>query len=144
MMSEEWDVLEGLRDAEVLDGEFVDEAALAQELRSMGLDPGEVARRGRETAAVARTSDVSWREVATARQARWKALTEARRAPTRSRRAAMSRAELLEALEEARQRPGVGRRVAAYFRGRNPGLADEDELRGMLEDIELLFTLEEE
>lgn len=144
MKSQEWDVLEGLRDAEVLDEEFVGEEALAEELREMGLDPEEVARRGREVAAIARTRDASWRAVATARQERWRALAAARRAPARSRRASMSRAELLDALEEARQRPGVGKRVAAYFRGRNPGAADEEELRGMLEDLELLFTLDEE
>ena len=46
MKSEEWEALEGLRDAEVLDEEFVDEGALAAELTQMGLDPGEVARLG--------------------------------------------------------------------------------------------------
>ncbi len=144
MKSDEWEALEGLRDAEVLDEEFVDEGALAAELTQMGLDPGEVARRGREVAALARSKDATWREVATARRARWKELSQARRrAPGRARRATMTRDELLDALEEARRRPGVGRRVAAYFRGRNPGLADEDELRGMLEDLDLLFTLDE-
>ena len=142
----------------LLDEDLLDEALpmsdeeLDGALRSAGINPEVVAHRIREVVEGARVQEREEDEAMPLWQR--EALRRRRRLvqgglPARGEQQPgtaprpLERAELLRWVEQARRHPRLEGRVRAYFRGRAPHEASDEELRGLLEDLEHLRRLSE-
>ena len=130
---------------ELLD-DGADDEAIDEELRAAGADPEAIASSVRaqvEEALAEEQALLPWQRLARRkrrRQARW---LEDEQGPRGSGSRPLARAELLRRIDEARRHPRLEGRVQAYFRGREPHEASDEELRGLLEDLEILRRLSE-
>ena len=122
----------------LLDAGAISDEEIARELREVGFDPEAIARRAvalRHT--VEQEGTGSWRARARRSIARHKSVE--RRAPARA--ACLDRGQLIARIEALRGRDA--RPVAASLRGFDEGDLSEEELRGLIEDLELLYELDE-
>lgn len=119
-----------------------DETSLEEidaQLSAMGLDPEDIEKRGARTARRASMGALDWRAQARQKiQQRNALLEQFDRAP----RPTLGRGELLEAIERARLATREGEaHISTYFRSRTPEVASNEELQGLLQDLELLHAL---
>lgn len=134
--------LEEMLDADWLRVDAVAEEEIDRELEALGLIPEQVEAQGARLGRRAAMGALDWRAKARQRMNQHAARIEAM---TRTPRAPMTRGELLEALERARSSSDAGAdHIATYFRSRTPEVASNEELQGLLQDLELLHALRRE
>lgn len=108
-----------------------------EDLRGAGLDPDQVGKRGAELASqLLKKRRLAWQDKA-------RMTLERRSTNTRlsHRREPLSRAAMLQQLNMLRSNPELGAPVATAFRNRKPSDASDEDLRSILEDVELLREL---
>jgi hypothetical protein len=133
--AELWDTLQA--DAELERIKHLSAAEVAAEIRAEGGDPEAIARRGGATAA----------KLLAERAADWRTRASARREAMGARIgewpsfASLPRHELSARLAAARVDPRLSAPVVAAFRKRTEDDATDDELRAILEEIEVLRRL---
>lgn len=137
--TELWCALEGLDD-DLLDPALPTDI-VADELRKLGLDPVALAKMGSGVVAQLQEQErLSWRAKALEKRARLEGRGARVTVP-----AGMSKAAMLARLEELRSsHPRMGTAVVAAFRKRKPEESTDEELRGLLEDMELLRSIEDD
>lgn len=138
------DRLDALLDAEVLDPDLLDDAAVTAELAKAGFDPDAVARRGATAARRAARGEPDWQAEARRKIARRRErmARQPRRPPSPTPLA--DRDSLIQKLKELRDLPDAEERVAAYFRAKQDGEISDAELAGFIEDLELLRQMLQE
>jgi hypothetical protein len=89
----------------------------------------------------ARRDRLAWHDDMEKKLAAFRATAAARSAAPREK---LSRPELLARIERARSDPRFTAPVATLFRSKTPEASTDEELEGLLEQIELLATLEKQ
>jgi hypothetical protein len=130
---------QGESDADLAAIEALSESALDAGIRAQGGDPDAIARRGAALAEelLARRKRLGWQVKARAdmEAARAKMATAPKTPP-------LPRSELLDRIEAARNDARLRAPVTAAFRKRGAEECSDDELRSLLDEIEMLRALE--
>lgn len=128
-----------------LETSIVSDAQIDEELEALGFDLDELEATARQ---LTPSSGPQWRAQARARQlehqatlARHQAALRTQSKQSHTKSAPRTRQALLAALDLARKDPVFGQEVAAYFRLRAPEEATDQELEGLLDDLETLRAL---
>lgn len=126
---------EALLEAEILDTSVTSDEEIEQQLRDLGADMEDLNERGAHFQNMA--DQPAWQSRAKAHITRRQQILER---PPRE-RPLLSRNMLLSSIEQARHDPLFGQEIATYFRHRAPEEATDEELLGLLEDLETLRDL---
>jgi hypothetical protein len=139
--SELWAALEGLDD-DLLDV-GVSEQAIDDQLKSLGVDPSALGRRGAEFVTQAKDQErLAWQGEARARQAELRRRASGFKTEVPR---GMTREAVLARLEELRTAtPELGTAIRMAARKRKPEESSDDELRTLLEEMEALRAIEKE
>lgn len=134
-----WNALQGLDD-DLLDFSLP-EALVDEELKKIGIDPDDLAKRGGAFIVQVREEErLSWQKRAHERRSQLH--SRASRVQTRV-PAEMGRADLLTRLEELRATdPSIGSAIMMAARKRKPEESSDDELRGLVAEMEALRAIE--
>lgn len=134
-----WLALEGLDD-DLLDPNMPD-AMVEEELRQLGIDPDALARRTLDTVARAKEEErLSWQARARERRGVLEGRMEKTTVPE-----TMDRGAMLARLNELRSSNSrIGSAIMVAARKRKPEQSSDEELRGLLEDMEALRAIEDD
>lgn len=133
-----WSALDGLED-DLLDPNFP-EALVEVEIRRLGLSPEALANRGSEFVAQVREQErLSWQARALEKRAQLEARVLRVKVPSNmSRQAALDRINELRASDSK-----VGAAIRLAARKRKPEESTDEELRDLLEEMEMLRAIED-
>jgi hypothetical protein len=139
------DLWKAIKDAEIEDdlNEILamSDEELDADIRKNGGDPEAISARGVAHAKemMASRERTAWQVEAIAKLEAFQKLADAQRSTER-----LPRAEILRRLDVARNDPRFSSPVTVLFRNKTPEASSDEELQGLLEQIELLRKLEEE
>lgn len=124
-------------DDALLDPRETDIASIDRKLEDIGIDPANLAARGEQLVARLANGELGWQQRAREKISAHQELLE--RAPRAVR--GRSRAWMIARIDELRSLPGSEQQVEAFFRSKSPDEMSDEELAGMIEDLELLNEL---
>ncbi len=134
--------LEQMLDTQWLREDATGDDEIDAALSEMGIEPEALERQGARLGRRAQMGALDWRAKARARMNRRAQMLEM---SEREPRPQLKRGELLEAIERARATScDRADHIATYFRSRTPEVASNEELQGLLQDLELLHALRRE